>query len=68
MEHPQTRFLNDHFEKALMLEEKDPSLEDYLREQGSEPDGVPKPDCYDQDAMVERLREGQHDLIYKGSK
>ncbi len=68
MEHPQTRFLNDHFEKALILEEPDPSLDDYLREQGIEPDRVPKPDCYDQAAMVERLREGQHDLIYKRSK
>ena len=68
MEHPQTRFLNAHFQKALILEQPDPSLDDYLRKQGIEPDRVPKPDCYDQDAMVERLREGQHDLIYKRSK
>ena len=69
MAHPQQpRFLNDHFEKALILEEPDPSLDDYLREQGIEPDRVPKPDCYDQDAMVERLKDGQHDLIYKRSK
>lgn len=68
MEHPRTRFLNDHFEKALILEEPDPSLDDYLRDQGIEPERVPKPECYDQEAMVERLREGQHDLIYKRSK
>jgi D-3-phosphoglycerate dehydrogenase len=68
MKHPHTRFLNDHFEKALILEEPDPSLDDYLREQGIEPERVPKPECYDQQAMVERLREGQHDLIYKRSK
>ena len=67
MAHPQTRFLNDHFEKALILEEPDPSLDEYLRDQGIEPERVPKPDCYDQDAMVERLREGQHDLLYKRS-
>ena len=65
MEHPQTRFLNEHFEKALILEEPDPSLDNYLRDQGIEPERVPKPECYDQEAMVERLREGQHDLIYK---
>jgi len=68
MAHPHTRFLNEHFEKALILEEPDPSLDDYLREQDIEPDRVPKPECYDQEAMVERLREGQHDLIYKRSK
>ena len=68
MAHPHTRFLNEHFEKALILEEPDPSLDDYLREQNIEPDRVPKPECYDQEAMVERLREGQHDLIYKRSK
>ncbi|PSQ92078.1 MAG: 3-phosphoglycerate dehydrogenase [Bacteroidetes bacterium QH_2_63_10] len=68
MEHPHTRFLNEHFEKALILEEPDPGLDDYLREQDIEPERVPKPECYDQEAMVERLREGQHDLIYKRSK
>jgi len=68
MESPQPRFLNEHFEKALILEEPDPSLDTLLREQGIEPDRVPKPECYDQDAMVDRLREGQHDLIYKRSK
>ena len=68
MERPQTRVLNDHFEKALILEEPDPSLDDALRRQGIEPERVPKPECYDQDAMVERLREGQHDLLFKRSK
>ncbi|MFP4228842.1 MAG: NAD(P)-dependent oxidoreductase [Salinivenus sp.] len=68
MAHPNTRFLNAQFDKALILEEPDPSLDDYLREQGITPDRVPKPDCYDQEAMAERLRDGQHDLIYKRSK
>lgn len=68
MEHPQTRLLRDRFQKALILEEPDPSLDDYLREQGIEPERVPKPECYDVDAMVDRLREGQHDLLYKRSK
>jgi len=65
---PKTRVLPDHFQRALILEEPDPSLDDYLQEQGIEADRVPKPDCYDADAMVERLREGQHDLLYKRSK
>jgi len=68
MEHPNTRVLRDRFQKALILEEPDPSLDDYLRDQGIEPDRVPKPECYDQEAMVDRLREGQHDLLYKRSK
>ncbi|MFO8098128.1 MAG: NAD(P)-dependent oxidoreductase [Salinibacter sp.] len=68
MAHSSTRFLNAQFDKALILEEPDPSLDDYLREQGITPDRVPKPDCYDQEAMAERLRDGQHDLIYKRSK
>ena len=64
---PTPRLLNEHFQKALILEEPDPSLDDYLREQGIEPDRVPKPDCYDTEAMIERLESGQHDLIYKRS-
>ena len=68
MAYPQTRFLNEQFEKALILEEPDPSLDTLLRDQGIEPERVPKPDCYDQEAMVDRLREGQHDLLFKRSK
>ena len=68
MAYPQTRFLNEQFEKALILEEPDPSLDTLLRDQGIEPDRVPKPDCYDQEAMVNRLQEGQHDLLFKRSK
>lgn len=62
-----TRFLNERFQRALILEEPDPSLDDHLREQGIEPERVPKPACYDTDAMVERLEDGQHDLLFKRS-
>lgn len=65
---PTTRFLNAHFRKALILEEPDPSLDEKLRAQGIEPERIPKPDCYDVDFILERLREGQHDLLYKRSK
>ena len=64
----QTRFLNDRFKKALILEEPDPSLDDYLRKQGIEPERVPKPDCYDVEGMLQRLEEGQHDLLFKRSR
>ncbi len=65
---PQTRFLNARFQHALILEEPDPSLDEHLREQGIEPERVPKPDCYDVDAIVQRLEEGQHDLLFKRSR
>ncbi len=62
------RFLNNHFKKALILESPDPSLDDYLREQGIEPERLPTSMTQDVDAVLERLREGQHDLIYKRSR
>ena len=65
---PQTRFLNDRFRKALILEEPDPSLDDNLRAQGIEPERIGKPECYDVDYVLSRLREEQHDLLYKRSK
>jgi D-3-phosphoglycerate dehydrogenase len=62
------RFLNSTFQKALILENPDPSLDDYLREQGIEPERLPETATQDVDFVVERLREGQHDLIYKRSR
>ena len=62
------RFLNNHFKKALILEDPDPMLDDYLREQGIEPERLPTSMTQDVDAVLDRLREGQHDLIYKRSR
>lgn len=62
------RFLNARFKKALILENPDPSLDDYLRSYGIEPDRLPKSKTKDVDFVLERLREGQHDLIYKRSR
>ena len=62
------RFLNREFKKALILEDPDPTLDDYLRAQGIEPDRLPKSMTQDVDAILERLAKGQHDLIYKRSK
>lgn len=59
------RFLNSKFKKALILEHPDPSLDDYLREQGIEPHRV---DTQDEDEVVALLEQGQHDLLYKRSR
>ncbi len=59
------RYLNSKFKKALILEHPDPSLDDYLREQGIEPD---RRETQDQDEVIEILKEGQHDLLYKRSR
>jgi len=65
---PHVRFLNEKFQKALILEEPDPSLDAHLREQGIEPDRLPLTATQDVDGVIKRLREGQHDLLYKRSK
>ena len=62
------RFLNASFNKALILENPDPSLDEYLREQGIAPERLPETATQDIDFVVERLREGQHDLIFKRSR
>jgi D-3-phosphoglycerate dehydrogenase len=62
------RFLNASFNKALILENPDPSLDGYLREQGIAPERLPETATQDIDFVVERLREGQHDLIFKRSR
>ena len=59
------RYLNSKFQKALILEHPDPSLDDYLRQQGIEPHRV---DTQDEDEVVALLEEGQHDLLYKRSR
>ncbi|AWV87849.1 NAD(P)-dependent oxidoreductase [Bradymonas sediminis] len=59
------RYLNGRFKKALILEGPDPSLDEYLRQQGIEPD---RRETQDEDEVVAILKEGQHDLIYKRSR
>ena len=62
------RLLRGLFKRALILENPDPSLDDYLREQGIEPERLPEEATQDRDAVLERLRQGQHDLIFKRSR
>ncbi len=59
------RRLNGHFRRALILEQPDPSLDDFLREQGIEPERLD--DGVDGEAVVRLLEERQHDLLFKRS-
>lgn len=60
------RLLKGHFEKALVLEGPDESLDEYLAEQGIETERYPR--GVSEDVVVERLREGEHDLLFKRSQ
>lgn len=62
------RLLQPRFTRALIIENPDPSLDDHLRAQGIEPERLPESATDDVDYVVERLREGQHDLLFKRSK
>lgn len=62
------RFLNHQFKKALILENPDPSLDNYLRAQGIEPERLPDSVVQRPEAVIERLKAGQHDLIFKRSR
>jgi len=62
------RFLNEQFKKALILENPDPSLDDYLRAQGIEPERLPDAVVQNPEAVIARLKEGQHDLLFKRSR
>lgn len=62
------RMLRGAFKKALVLEHPDPTLDAYLREQGIEPDRVPKSQTQDVDSILKMLEDGQHDLLYKRSR
>ncbi len=62
------RILNPKFKRALVLENPDPVLDEYLRKQGIEPERLPLSMTQDVDAVIKRLEEGQHDLLYKRSR
>ena len=68
VEPPRVRFLNPRFRKALILENPDPLLDTYLLEQGIEPERLPLSMTEDVGAVIERLKQGQHDLLYKRSR
>lgn len=65
---PQYRDLSPRFRKALILENPDPTLDEYLVEQGIEVERLPETATMNRDYVLERLREGQHDLLFKRSR
>ncbi len=62
------RILRPHFEKALILEEPDPSLDRYLASLGIRAERLGPELTQQRGKVLEILREGQHDLIYKRSR
>ncbi|MFW5786162.1 MAG: NAD(P)-dependent oxidoreductase [bacterium] len=62
------RRLAGRFEKALVLENPHESLDELLREQGIEVERLAENATKDRDAVISRLREGQHDLLFKRSR
>jgi D-3-phosphoglycerate dehydrogenase / 2-oxoglutarate reductase len=62
------RLLRPRFQKALVLEEPDPSLDKYLTELGICVDRLGLELTERRDEVLRTLREGQHDLIFKRSR
>ncbi len=65
---PDLRRLRPRFERALVLEHPDPTLDGYLREQGLEVERLPEESTQDRAYVLDRLRAGQHDLLFKRSR
>lgn len=61
---PRTWF--GRFEKALIVEHPDPTLDDYLRKLGIEPHRLSETPS--EEELIKVLEEGQHDLLYKRSR
>ncbi len=62
------RILRPHFEKALILEEPDPSLDRYLASLGIRAERVAPELTQKPDEVLRLLKEGEHDLLYKRSR
>ncbi len=62
------RVLRPHFKKALILEEPHPDLDRYLAKLGIKAERVPPEKTLKREEVIETLRKGQHDLIYKRSR
>ncbi len=62
------RLLNGRFQKALILENPDPVLDETLQAMGIECDRLDETATLDRSHVLQRLRSGQHDLIFKRSR
>jgi len=60
------RFLDGHFDSALVLEGPDEDLDEYLAAQRIETERYPR--GVDKEKVIERLEAGQHDLLFKRSQ
>lgn len=65
---PSTRRLRPHFQRALILENPDSSLDAHLEEQGIAVDRMSESDTLRRDRVIGALKEGKHDLIFKRSR
>ena len=63
-----TRILRPRFEKALILEEPHPDLDRYLASLGIRAERLGPELTQQRGEVLKRLREGQHDLLYKRSR
>ena len=66
--HDGVRFLQPRFTRALIIENPDPELDELLRAQGIEPERLPETATLDRQFIIDRLRDGQHDLLFKRSR
>lgn len=62
------RIFNGPFRKALVIEHPDPSLDGLLEQQGIEVERLPKEATLDRQLIIDALRKGQHDIIFKRSR
>ncbi len=62
------RILENGFKKALILENPSRLLDEQLKAQGIEPERMPESATLDREKIIETLKKGQHDLIYKRSR
>jgi D-3-phosphoglycerate dehydrogenase len=62
------RTLSDRFRSALVIENPDPLLDEELAAQGITVERLPESATRDREFVMNRLREGGHDLLYKRSR
>lgn len=62
------RIFENGFKRALILENPSKVLDERLRELGIEPERMSESDTLDRKKIIETLKKGQHDLIYKRSR
>ena len=66
--HMEIRQLRDRFQSALILENPSTRLDEVLEEQGISVERLPEEATKDRAHVLQRLRLGQHDLLFKRSR